>query len=206
MLASSYVNTFVTLSNCLLETMQKQGHRSIISMLNKIFSKRFTVFNGFTDIAASFIRFFSLPWLRNIHVYVFLLHRLHRLYVCLFVCLFVCLLVCLLLYGYFVIIASVSSIIFSMYLHLFMFFCVVIVSYNFTIFQYFLGTDISVCNIILFIYFVLLFIHLLVHTCTIMHIFLKCVVLIICNICFCLYMYIYIYIYIYIFKYIYIYI
>ena len=191
MLASSYVNTFVTLSNCLLETMQKQGHRSIISMLNKIFSKRFTVFNGFTDIAASFIRFFSLPWLRNIHAYVFLLHRLHRLYVCLFVCL----LVCLLLYGYFVIIASVSSIIFSMYLHLFMFFCVVIVSYNFTIFQYFLGTDISVCNIILFIYFVLLFIHLLVHTCTIMRIFLKCVVLIICNICFCLYIYIYIYLF-----------
>ena len=114
------------------------------------------------------------------------------MFVCLFVCLFACLFAFVRLFCYYCFCYY--------YLHLFMFFCVVIVSYNFTIFQYFLGTDISVCNIILFIYFVLLFIHLLVHTCTIMHIFLKCVVLIICNICFCLYMYIYIYIYIYIYT------
>ena len=52
--------TFVTLSNRLLERMKKQGrkHRSIISMLNKIFGKQFTIINLFPDTAANFSNFF----------------------------------------------------------------------------------------------------------------------------------------------------
>ena len=39
-------NTFVTLTNRLLKRMHKRGnnHRSIISMLNKMFGKHFTIY------------------------------------------------------------------------------------------------------------------------------------------------------------------
>ena len=103
------INTFVTLFNCLLKGSQKQRskYRSIISMLNKIFSKHFTVFNVFVDITANIIKLFSLPWIRTIHTHIFLLHSLLILFVC-----------CLLLLVHFTI-ASVSSIFVSMCLHLF---------------------------------------------------------------------------------------
>ena len=59
---TSDMNTFVTLSNLLLKRMQKHGskHRSIISILNKIFGKNFTVLKVFSDTAANFIELFSL--------------------------------------------------------------------------------------------------------------------------------------------------
>ena len=54
--------------------------------------------------------------------------------------------------------------------------------YYFVLIQYFSETHISVYNSVLFIYFVLLFIYMLVHTCIIMYIYLKFVVLMLCNI------------------------
>ena len=56
---TSEINAFVTLSNGLLKKMQKQGskHRSIISMLKKIFGKHF-VFNTFADKKTNFIKRF----------------------------------------------------------------------------------------------------------------------------------------------------
>ena len=55
---TSNINNFVTLSNRLLKKMQKEGskHRSTISMLHKIFGKRFTVFNIFEYTAVNFIK------------------------------------------------------------------------------------------------------------------------------------------------------
>ena len=54
--------------------------------------------------------------------------------------------------------------------------------YYFVLIQYFSETHISVYNSVLFIYFVLLFIYMLFHTCIIMYIYLKFVVLMLCNI------------------------
>ena len=54
--------------------------------------------------------------------------------------------------------------------------------YYFVLIQYFSETHISVYNSVLFIYFVLLFIYMLVHTCIIMYIYLKFVVLMLSNI------------------------
>ena len=56
-------NTFATISYSILKKMQKQGSklRPMISMLNKIFGKHFTVFIVFTHAAANFIILFSLP-------------------------------------------------------------------------------------------------------------------------------------------------
>ena len=54
--------------------------------------------------------------------------------------------------------------------------------YYFILIEYFSKTNISVYNSVLFIYFVLLFIYILVHTCIIMYICLYFVVLILCNI------------------------
>ena len=91
-----------------------------------------------------------------------------------FVCLFVCLIVCLC--GCHVAIASLSFIFVSMYLPLFMFLWVGIRYYNFSIilvwFNSFLETDILAYNLVLFIYFVLLFVDLLFHAYIIMYIFL----------------------------------
>ena len=88
---------------------------------------------------------------------------------------------CLLVYH--VIMASVSSIFVSIYLHLFMFQWLDIFCYNLLPFKTFLETHNSVYNLVLCIYFVLLFIYLLVHICIIIHIFLLFVVLTIRNIC-----------------------
>ena len=57
---NSDINTFTTLSNRLLKRMKKQGrkHRSIISMLNKIFGKQFAIINIFADAVANFSKFF----------------------------------------------------------------------------------------------------------------------------------------------------
>ena len=78
-----------------------------------------------------------------------------------------------------VIIASVSSIFVSMYLYLFMFVWVGIFYYNFTII-YFFSRNWHLCIwLVLFIHFVLFFIHLLVHACIIMYIFLHFFILII---------------------------
>ena len=93
---ASDMNTFVTLPNRLLKTMQKQQnkHRSIISRLSKIFDKNSTVCNVFADITANFIKLFSLPWISTTHTDVCLLHSLLLLFV-FYACLFVCLLNCL---------------------------------------------------------------------------------------------------------------
>ena len=79
------INTFVTLSICLLKRMQKQRrkHRSMVSMLNKIFSQHFTVFKVLVDKKANVIKVFSLPWIKIIHIYICSLHSLFLLF-CLF--------------------------------------------------------------------------------------------------------------------------
>ena len=63
-ITTSDINTFVTLSLRFIKRIQKQRskHRSILSMLNKIFGKP-TLFNVFgdTDTAANFIKLFLLP-------------------------------------------------------------------------------------------------------------------------------------------------
>ena len=57
------VNKFVTTSNYLLKRMRKQANRhgSVISVLNKVFAKHFTVFNIFPDMVASFIKLHHCP-------------------------------------------------------------------------------------------------------------------------------------------------
>ena len=52
------MDTFATLSTCLLKRTQKQGrkHSFIISILNKIFGKYSFVFKYFADTAANFIK------------------------------------------------------------------------------------------------------------------------------------------------------
>ena len=84
---TSYINTFVTLSHCLLKRIEKQGnkHRFMSSMLNGTFGKNLAVFNVFTDSAANFVKPFSLPSIRAIHVNVCLLHSLFLLFFWLFV-------------------------------------------------------------------------------------------------------------------------
>ena len=87
---TSDMDTFATVSNCPLKRMQKQGSKrsSIISMLNKVFGKCLAVFNNFADTTVNFIKYFLLPGIGTIHIYVSLLHRLFLLFVfCLFVCL-----------------------------------------------------------------------------------------------------------------------
>ena len=177
--STSDINVFVTLSNCLLKRIQEKGskHRSMISMLNKIFGKDSTIFSVFADTAANFIKPSSLPWNRTIHIHVYLLQNLFLLFAFLVVCLLVC------LSKYHVIIASMPSIFVSKYLHLCIFLFVGILYYNFTLIQYFLETDISVFNVILSIYYVLLFIDLLVNACIIMYIFLHFFLQIMYSIC-----------------------
>ena len=90
--------------------------------------------------------------------------------------------VCLLAY-----VVIILLLLMSLTLYLIMFLCVNILYCNFTIIQYFLETDFFVFNVVLLIYFVFIFysvfIHLLVHTCALMYIFLHLVVLNICNVC-----------------------
>ena len=59
---SSGSNAFVAFDNQLLETVQKQGskHKSIVSMLKKIFVKHFNVFDTFADTPDNFIKHFLL--------------------------------------------------------------------------------------------------------------------------------------------------
>ena len=59
---TSDINAFVALFNRLFERMQKQGskHRSIISKLNKIFSKGLTIFDVSVEKGKNFIKLFSL--------------------------------------------------------------------------------------------------------------------------------------------------
>ena len=120
---TSDINCFVIHSNRLLKRMQKEGgkHRYIISMLNKI--KFSLVFNILAGTAANFIRLFSLPQIRVIYMHGCLLHSLFLLFDFLLDCLF----------GYHVIIASVSSIFVSMFLDLLMLIWVGILYYNLTI-------------------------------------------------------------------------
>ena len=121
-----FKHIFATLCDCFLKRMQKQGRkkRSTIYMLNKVLHKNFAVFKVFADIAESFIKFFSLPWIRTLHMHGCLLHSLLLLF---FYCLLVYLQFCLFT------IASVSSIFVSIYLNLFMFLWIGILCYNFTI-------------------------------------------------------------------------
>ena len=60
-------------------------HRSIIPMLNKIFSKYFIVFGVFPHTTANFIKLFSSRCNRTIHIHVSLLLSVFLLFVCLFV-------------------------------------------------------------------------------------------------------------------------
>lgn len=176
--------------------MQKQQsrHRSIISILNKIFGKHCIVSTIFP--AATFIKPFLMRWTRTIHIHGSLLHSLFMLlFVCLFVCLPVCFFACFLvcLCGYQVIIASVSSI-FNVFKSLYVsisWYIALQFYFNFILFWRWYG--ISVYNLVLSIYFVLPLIHLLFHICINMYIFLHFVLLIIFNVyflfalfCFCL--------------------
>ena len=149
-------------------------------MLNKIFGKNFSFLNSFANKVANFIIFFTLPWIRTLHVHVSLLHSLFLLFnFCLFAYLIAFLFVSLC--GYHVFIFFVSTSFVSVYLHLFMFLWFASLCYNFTVIYKFLETYISVSNLVLIIYFVFLFIHLFVHAWIIKLIFLHFVVLIICN-------------------------
>ena len=106
-------NTFLTLTNLLLKRMHKRGnkHRSIISMLNKMFGKHFTIYCFF------FPKLVSLSWIRTTHIHVCLLCSMFP--VSFFFFFFAC------LCGYNVIIA--------LYLHLYIFLRVGSLYYNFTI-------------------------------------------------------------------------
>ena len=133
---SSGINTFLTLFSRLLKRMQKQGskHITIRSVLNKIFRKHFTDFNVFADTLANFIKFSSSPWIRTMHIHIYLLFLaclIIFLFVCLFVCFFVCMVIMLLLFNNFA----------SMYLHLFMFLWVGILYYNFCYYLIFFGNQ-----------------------------------------------------------------
>ena len=126
-------NIFVTLSDCLLKRMQKQGsmQRCIRYIFNKIFGKFFNAFNAFADTAVHFIKRFSLPWIRTIHIHVCLLHSQFLLFTfCLFLCLFV---------------QFVSSVFVSIYFWLSMFLSVGIFYYNLIIVQYLLLINWYLC-------------------------------------------------------------
>ena len=86
---TSDINTFVTLSDRLLKRMQKwwSEHRSITSMLNKIFLQ--------TQQRASSNFFHYLELELYIYTYVCLFYNLFMLFVFLLVYLFACLFVCL---------------------------------------------------------------------------------------------------------------
>ena len=137
---TSKINTFIALSVFFIfihfiiihlsKRIQKEGskHRFIRSILNKIFCKNFTIFNGFADTAAKFVKLYLLSWIRTINIHICFLQSLFLFIIfCFSVCLFVC------LWGYHVIVVSVSSILVSMYLHLFMFQCIRILYCTFTI-------------------------------------------------------------------------
>ena len=98
---TSDMNTLVTRSSRLLKRMQKQvsKHRFIISVLNKIFGKHFTVFNVVTDTAANLSNLFHSF---ELELYIYTFACCIVCFSCLFFCLFVC--------GYHVVISSVSSI------------------------------------------------------------------------------------------------
>ena len=98
---------------------------------------------------------------------------------CLFICLLVCLFVCVV----------ITLLLLLRNLFLFLCICTYLRSYRlesctiiFRLFNIFLETDVFVCNVVPLINFGL-FVHLLVHTCIIMHMFIHFVVQIICNIC-----------------------
>ena len=127
----SNINIFATLSNLLWRKIQNQGskHRSVISMLNNIFRKHFSIFNIFAHTAANFIKLIHCLDL-ELYIYPF------AFYIVCFCCLllfflFVCLFVCLC--GYDAIITSVSCIFISMDFHFFLFLWVGILYYNFII-------------------------------------------------------------------------
>ena len=168
------INTFVTFFNHLSKRIQKQGskHRSILSMLNEIFGKHFIGFNTFI-----FAFFYYLEL--ELHIYMFA-------YCIVCFCYLLFLLVCFLFvwlscYYCFCVICLCFYV--SMYLHLLIFLWVDILHHNFTVWSIiFLETDISVYNLVLFIYYVLLFNCLLGHTCILMYVFLNFVALTIYNI------------------------
>ena len=112
---TSKINTFIALSVFFIfihfiiihlsKRIQKEGskHRFIRSILNKIFCKNFTIFNGFADTAAKFVKLYLLSWIRTINIHICFLQSLFLFIifcfpVCLFVCLFVCEVIMLLLF------------------------------------------------------------------------------------------------------------
>ena len=152
--------------------------------MNKIFSKHITVFKVFADtVPNKFIKLFSLPWIRTMHIRVCLLYSLFQLFnyfliVCLFAGFFFRLFVCVVIKLLFFLYHLSSFLCISTYLCFYwLAFCTIIL----LLFTISLETDISVYDLVLFIYFVLLFIYLLVHTCLIMYVFLHFFALIICN-------------------------
>ena len=158
------INTFVTVSNCFLKKMHKQGskYRSIISVLNKIFAKHVTVFKVLVNTAANFIKkpICSACCFLLFGFYLFLSYFL--VYLIVFLCV------------YHLVIVSVATIIVSLHLHLFMFpwstFCTIILL-QFSTFE---DNGISAYNVVLFLCFVLLLIHLLVHRWIIIYISKRC--------------------------------
>ena len=114
---TSDISTFVTFSNCLLKTMQKQGSKNrpmlniiyvgsiIIYMFNNnmFFGKQFTVFKLFKNTEQPLLNFFHCVELelcitQNYTFACSILcfgYLLFFLLICLFFCLFVCLFACL---------------------------------------------------------------------------------------------------------------
>ena len=153
---------------------QRSKHRSIISMLNKIFGNHFTAFDILADAATNYIKFFSLPWINAINIHVCLLHSLFLSFFSFFFLAFLFVYLFLWLSCYY---CFSVTIFLSIYLYLFILLWVRVLCYNFTVISYFSRNWHPVYNLALLIYFLLLIILII-------------------------YIYIYMYIYIYIFKYI----
>ena len=152
-----------------------------ISMCNFFFLTNVSLFSTFFQTQQQTLTNFFHYLESKLYIYTFAscVVCLYCLVFCLLLSLFVCLFACL--FGCHVIIASVSSIFSFMYLH---FLCSYELAFSTIIVLFvFLEIDISPNNLVLFIQFVLLLIHLLVHTCIILYIFLHIVVLRICTIC-----------------------
>ena len=150
------INTFVTLSICLLKRMQKQRrkHRSMVSMLNKIFSQHFTVFKVLVDKKANVIKVFSLPWITIIHICICSLHShcsVHCSYCFVYLFLSFFFLFVFSLVNMLSRCSSVSSIFVSIYLHFLCSFVLAFCTIILVQLNIISETDIFVHNVLLFI-------------------------------------------------------
>ena len=112
------ITCFVEFSNQRNKGVQGSKHRSVISMLNKIFGKHVTVFKDLIDTTEKFIKLFLLPWIRTMQLCVGLLHDLLLFFAFLLVYLLVCLFIylcCLFIYFVYLVPGSVTWNSFSLF-------------------------------------------------------------------------------------------